>query len=135
MVFVAGWITDKIGQKFTMSLALSAAGSTTILLGLAEGTWLAVLIFIQPAVLNAFFPGGFAALSRVAPPAMRSVINTLGPPLSFLIGAGLIPTLIGHLGKTYSFAHGIMLAGGYIVMGPILVFFLKLGQYDDEAGC
>jgi len=135
MVFVAGWITDKIGQKPTMAIALAAAGAATLLLGVVQGVWLTVIIFIQPAVLNAFFPGGFGALSRVAPPAMRSVINTLGPPLSFLIGAGLLPTLIGYLGETYNFAVGITLAGGFILLGPILVLFLKLGQYDDQAGC
>ena len=135
MVFMAGWITDKVGQKPTMALALALAGTATLLIGLTSGHWLTSAIFIQPALINAFFPGAFAALSRVAPPAMRSVTNALGPPASFLIGAGLLPTLIGYLGKTYSFAYGFVLAGGFIMMGPLLMLFLKLGQYDDEAGC
>ncbi|MGB5985795.1 MAG: hypothetical protein WBG37_10860, partial [Desulfobacterales bacterium] len=61
--------------------------------------------------------------------------NALGPPVSFLLGAGLLPTLIGHLGATYTFAHGIILAGAFILLGPLLTLFLRLGQYDDQAGC
>jgi hypothetical protein len=28
-----------------------------------------------------------------------------------------------------------MLAGGVMLFAPVLVFFLRLGQYDDQAGC
>ncbi len=135
MVFVAGWVTDKIGQKPTMAVALLLAGIFTILLGILKGNWLMVVIFIQPAVLSSFFPGAFAALSRIAPPSMRSVTNALGPPTSFLIGGGVLPAIIGHMGEAYSFSAGIIMAGCFIVAGPILIFFLKLGQYDDESGC
>lgn len=135
MVFVAGWLTDRVGQKPAMAGALLAAGVTTVLLGLLKGGWLLLVIFLQPMVLNAFFPAAFGALSRVAPPAVRSVTNALGPPLSFLIGGGIIPWIIGHLGERYSFSAGIVLAGCFIVSGPGLLFFLKLGQYDDQAGC
>ena len=135
MVFVAGWVTDRLGQKSTMGAALLAAGVATVLLGLVRGPWLAVVIFLQPAMLSSFFPGAFGALSRVAPPHLRSVTNALGPPLAFLIGGGFLPTLIGHLGETRSFAAGILTAGGFMLLGPVLVFFLSLGQYDGQAGC
>jgi MFS transporter, NNP family, nitrate/nitrite transporter len=135
MVFFAGWVTDRLGERPTMAIALQSAGVATVLLGLVRDEWLLVIIFIQPAVLNSFFPGAFAALSRIAPPHLRSVTNALGPPSAFLIGGGILPTLIGYLGETYTFAAGIMLAGGFMLIGPILIFFLVLGGYDDQAGC
>ena len=135
MVFAAGWITDKIGQKPTMVVTLLTAGISTILIGILEGGWLIAIIFIQPALLSSFFPGAFAALSRIAPPSMRSVTNALGPPTAFLIGGGMLPTLIGYMGESYSFSAGILLAGCFMSIGPFLIFFLKLGQYDDESGC
>jgi MFS family permease len=135
MVFVAGWITDRVGPKSTMSFVLLTAGIATILIGLLDEGWLMVVIFVQPVLVNAFFPGAFAALSRIAPPHLRSVTNALSPPSAFLIGGGFLPVLIGYMGETYTFASGIMLAGAFMLMGPVLVYFLKLGQYDDQTGC
>ena len=135
MVFVSGWLSDRFGQKPTMAATLLAAGSATVLLGLLKGGWLVGIIFVQPAVLNSFFPSAFAALSRVAQPSLRSVINAMGPPISFLIGGGILPTVIGYMGETYSFSAGIVLAGAFMLAGPLLVLLVKLGQYDNLEGC
>ena len=135
MVFVAGWITDRFGQKPTMFAALSAAAVLTILLGVAKGSFLLIVLFLQPALLSSFFPAAFGALSRIAPPSMRSVTNALGPPFAFLIGGGVLPAVIGYLGETYTFSRGIVMAGAFMLAGPILMLFLKLGQYDDQSGC
>lgn len=135
MVFAAGWIADRFGQKATMAVVLLTAGLSTVLIGLLHGVWLMVIIFIQPVLVNAFFPGAFAALSRIAPPHLRSVINALGPPAAFLIGGGILPSVIGYMGETYTFGAGIILAGVFMLIGPILILFLQLGQYDDQSGC
>jgi NNP family nitrate/nitrite transporter-like MFS transporter len=135
MVFVAGWITDKIGQKPTMIITLLATAILTVLLGVAKGKVLIIVLFLQPALLSSFFPAAFAALSRIAPPSMRSVTNALGPPLAFLIGGGTLPAIIGYMGTAYTFSMGIIAVGCFIALGPFLVFFLKLGQYDDQSGC
>lgn len=135
MVFVAGWITDRIGQIPSMVITLLATAILTVLLGLLENAALVIVLFLQPAVLSSFFPAAFAALSRIAPPSMRSVTNALGPPLAFLIGGGVLPAVIGYMGETYTFSLGIVAAGCFMAVGPLLLFFLKLGQYDDQSGC
>ncbi|MEJ2037656.1 MAG: MFS transporter [Desulfosarcinaceae bacterium] len=135
MVFMAGWITDRIGPKRTMGIVLTCGGLCTLLIGQLHGGWLVAIIFIQPALVSSFFPSGFASLSRIAPPSMRSVTNALGPPSAFLVGGGLLPTLIGYFGETYTFGLGITLVGAFMLLSPLLVFFLKLGQYDNQAGC
>lgn len=135
MVFLAGWMTDRVGQKTAMAGFLLLAGLLTLGIGLLNGIPLLIVIFIQPALVSAFFPGAFAAMSRIAPPALRSVTNALGPPSAFLVGGGLLPALIGYFGETYTFSAGIMLAGFFMLGGPLLVLFLKLGRYDDQAGC
>ena len=118
-----------------MTVVLLTAGIATILIGLLDGGWLMVVIFVQPVLINAFFPGAFAALSRIAPPHLRSVATALIPPSAFLIGGGILPTLIGYMGEIYTFAAGITIAGAFMLVGPVLVYFLKLGQYDDQTGC
>ncbi len=135
MVFLAGWITDKVGQKPAMAVSLLTAAILTILLGTLHGGLLLAALFIQPAVLSSFFPAAFGALSRIAPPALRSVTNALGPPLAFMMGGGVLPAVIGHLGETYSFSAGIVMAGCFMLIGPVLLLFLKLGQFDDLSGC
>jgi NNP family nitrate/nitrite transporter-like MFS transporter len=132
---IAGWLTDRIGQKRTMAAALLTAGLATLLIGLLRGQWLLTIIFIQPALLSTFFPAAFAALTRVAPPHLRSVTSALGPPTAFLIGGGLLPLLIGYLGAHYTFSTGIVLAGIFMLVGPLLMLRLRLGQYDDQSGC
>jgi sugar phosphate permease len=135
MVFVAGWITDKVGQKPAMVASLLAAAVFTILLGTLHGGPLLLVLFVQPAVLSSFFPAAFGALSRIAPPALRSVATALGPPFAFLVGGGVLPATIGYLGETYTFSLGIVMAGCFMLAGPVLLQFLKLGQYDDLSGC
>jgi NNP family nitrate/nitrite transporter-like MFS transporter len=135
MVFFAGWLTDRIGQKKVMGGSLAATGVLTLLLAWTEGEALILVLFLQAAALTAFFPAGFAALSRVAAPSLRSVVGAMGPPLAFLLGGGLMPTAIGFLAESHSFAAGIQVAGGFILFGPLLVAFLRLGQYDGQAGC
>jgi MFS transporter, NNP family, nitrate/nitrite transporter len=135
MIFLAGWITDRFGQKRTIAFSLLLTGVLTMLISCTHGSVLISVLFIQPAVLTAFFPAGFAALSRIAPPSMRSVTNAIGPPLAFLIGGGLTPLLLGYFGQLYTFSTGILFLGSSIFLGAILVMFVKLGQYDDQGGC
>jgi NNP family nitrate/nitrite transporter-like MFS transporter len=135
MVFAAGWITDKIGQKPTMAATLLATATLTVLLGLVRGPALVGVLFLQPAVLSSFFPAAFAALSRIAPPSMRSVVNALGPPLAFLLGGGALPAIIGYMGEAHSFSTGIVAFGAIMAVGPLLILFLRLGRYDGQSGC
>ncbi len=135
MIFFAGWFTDRVGQKKVMALSLLLTGLLTVLISCTTGWVLILVLFLQPAVLTAFFPAGFAALSRIAPPSLRSVTSAMGPPLAFLIGGGIAPLCIGYLAESYTFSIGILLVGCFILIGPTLVFFVKLGMYDDQSGC
>jgi NNP family nitrate/nitrite transporter-like MFS transporter len=135
MVFFAGWLTDRVGQKRIIALSLLLTGILTVLLSCTKGWWLILVLFLQPAMLNAFFPAGFAALSRIAPPSLRSVTSATGPPLAFLVGGGMTPLFLGYFAQAYTFAAGIFFAGCFILLGPVLVLFVKLGKYDDQAGC
>jgi len=135
MIFFAGWITDRFGQKRIIALSLFLTGIMTVLISCTEGWLLVFVLFVQPAVLTAFFPAGFAAMSRIAPPSLRSVTSALGPPLAFLLGGGVTPMLLGYCAESYTFSTGILLAGCCILIGSVLIYFVKLGKYDDQPGC
>jgi NNP family nitrate/nitrite transporter-like MFS transporter len=135
LVFLSGWITDHIGQRRMMTVVLLSAGILTLLMGALRGGSLVLVIFLQPAFLTSFFPAAFAALSRIAPPHMRSVTTALAPPAAFIMGGGVIPAFLGYTGEAYTFSTGIIVVGGFMLSATILVRFLKLGQYDAEEGC
>ena len=135
IIFMSGWLVDKFGQKPVMAMSLITAGIATIFLGTLTDLGLIIVIFIQPVLVNAFFPGCFAALSSAAPPSLRSVATAMGPPIAFVIGGGIIPAMIGYLGEAYSFSTGIIIAGIFMLAVVFLILFLNFKNYADDPGC
>ncbi|MGD8388851.1 MAG: MFS transporter [Desulfobacteraceae bacterium] len=120
MTFVAGWATDRFGAKRTLIAIYFLTGLTTLLLGAVQGSWLILMVLLQPLIAACFFPPGFAALSLTSAPSVRNVAVSLTVPFSFLLGGGAIPTLIGIAAEAGSFSLGIILVGGLILGGSVL---------------
>lgn len=134
MAFIAGWATDRFGAKRIMAAVFLLTGTTTLLIGLAKGSWLVIIVFLQPMLAVCFFPAGFAALSCIGPSSARNVAVSLTIPFAFLIGGGAIPTGIGIMGDFAHFALGFGLVGGLILVGFILSLTLKLPkEYECPA--
>jgi NNP family nitrate/nitrite transporter-like MFS transporter len=129
IAFIGGWISDRLGPRSTMGFVFLITGILTILLGLASETWLVVAVFIQPMSAVCFFPAGFAVLSQIGPPEARNVAVSLTIPFAFVVGAGAIPTGIGYMGDAGSFALGIVLAGGMMLVGALLSKFVKIKNH------
>ncbi len=134
MTFLSGWVTDRIGEKRAIALFLVASGAATIFVGGLSGPWLRVSVFVLPALVVCFFPPGFAALSRIVQPNMRSLAAAMASPSAFILGGGLLPAALGYMGQNYSFGLGIILAGCIIIVGSVLVLPLKLLDKMEE-GC
>ena len=134
MTFVSGWITDRIGEKRTIFIFLCLSGVVTLLIGSLSGTWLKVVVFLQPALIVCYFPPAFAALSRIVQPNLRSLASAYGPPMAFILGAGLMPLFLGYMGENYSIGLGIVIVSVIIVVGSFLVQPLKLLEKLDD-GC
>ena len=125
-VDLAGWTADRFGSKRTIGGVLLLTGVMTVLLGVVPGYWIVVILFVQAMLAVCFFPPGFAALSAVSPQSSRNVVVSLTIPVAFLVGGGAIPTMIGIMGDAGSFGGGIAIAGGLILIGFILSFYLKI---------
>jgi len=134
MTFLGGWVTDRIGEKRTIVLFLVLSGFVNVMLGLSSGIWLKVAVFLQPALFVCFFPAGFAALSRIAQPNMRSIAAALAPPIAFMLGGGLFPAALGYMGQAFTFSLGISLSGIIIAVGSLLALLLSLLE-EMEDGC
>jgi len=134
MSFFGGWITDRLGEKRTIVLFLLITGSVMVSLGILSGTWLKVVLFLEPAAAVCFFPAAFAALSRIVQPNIRSLATSWAMPIAFIIGGGIFPTALGYMGETFTFGLGISIMGILIMLGSSLVIFLGLLDQLEE-GC
>ena len=103
---LSGWITDRIGPKKTLWGVFMATGIVTIMLGLVSGSWIILAVFLQSMLATAFFPPGFAALSKMGSEKIKNVAVSLTMPLGFLLGGGVIAAGIGIMGKRGSFSLG-----------------------------
>jgi len=128
IAILSGWVTDRLGPKRALKMIFLANGVAVILLGLLSGSWMVLLIFLQPMLASSFFPPGFAALSRIGGSKFKSVAVSLMMPVSFLIGGGAIPAMIGFIGQTSSFSTGFIILGGILLGGAILAGYLKLSK-------
>ena len=130
-----GWFADRAGPKRAMAILLVAGGAANISpWSLKTISWLLIVLFIQPALTGSFFPGAFSALSRIVPPNLRSVVASVAIPIAFLMGVGVFPALYGYLGQTHSFSLGFVLAGCFMLLGPLFAFALRFVETDQE-GC
>jgi NNP family nitrate/nitrite transporter-like MFS transporter len=125
IVLLSGWMTDRLGVKKNLKAVFLTAGLLTCMLGVAPGSWVIPIVFIQGMVATCFFPVGFAALSRVGSPNIKNVVLSLTLPVTSLLG-GAIPVGIGLIGEMGSFSLGFTLLGGLILGGLLLIRYLKL---------
>jgi len=128
MTLVAGWVTDKIGPKKAIGIIFATSGVTTIFLGLLTGKLVLPLVFLQPLFATCFFPAGFAALSKITSDEIRNVTVSLTIPFGFLVGGGILPTLIGYAGDLGSFGMGIAFVGLITLGSLIALYFLKFHE-------
>ncbi len=95
MIFLSGVLTDRFGFRRTVAGIFLVTGLFTILLTVANGSFLALAVLLQPAVISAYFPAAITAMSEIGPPQTRNVVISLVIPLAGLVGAGFFPALAG----------------------------------------
>ncbi|MEW5909274.1 MAG: MFS transporter, partial [Thermodesulfobacteriota bacterium] len=125
MTFAGGWLTDRIGAKRVLMAVFLFSGLTTASIGIASSSYVAIPILLQPIIASCFFPAGLAALSLMSRPELRNLVVSLTVPIAFLVGGGLVPTLIGFVGDVSSFSVGIFIVGVLILSGAFISAFMN----------
>jgi len=126
VAILSGWMTDRWGPKRALKAIFLANGTVSVLLGVTSGWWVVLLIFLQPMLASSFFPPGFAALSKIGDSKFKNIAISLTMPVSFLIGGGAIPAMLGTIGEVKSFSTGFIILGGMLLVGVLLARSLKL---------
>jgi NNP family nitrate/nitrite transporter-like MFS transporter len=132
VILLAGYLVDRVGTKLSIGIIMVTAGLTTILLGLTTNLGLIIVVLIQPVLISSFFPAGFAAISKIAPPRMHNLAVSVILPLSVLFGGGIVPAILGLLGEHSSFSTGFVLLGGLTMTSVVIAFFLKYPEFKKE---
>ncbi|HIQ37736.1 MAG TPA: MFS transporter [Desulfocapsa sulfexigens] len=118
MPLAGGWVGDRYGKQLVMALILLFTGLITAALAIVHsGIWVTVLVVVQPLLAVCFFPAGFAVLSKLGSAKYGNLGVSLCLPVAFLIGGGLMPTLIGVVGDLYSISTGFFLVGFLMAVG------------------
>jgi len=118
--FFAGWVTDRWGARAAVIMYLVLNGAALVVLGLTSGMTLVAMVVLQPVFSVFIFAPGFTMLSLVLPPEHRSVAVALIGPLNAIVGLGIAPAFLGHMGDAGLFHVG------FLIQGVLLLALLPL---------
>ena len=121
MVFLVGFLVDRLGPRRLMAWIGAVVGVLTLLLGIVPRGWLPLVVIVQPMLVGSFFPAAMSALTRLSPPEVQNVGVSLMVPLVFLFGGGLFPAFLGILGERAGFGAGFVLLGAlFLLLLPLV---------------
>jgi NNP family nitrate/nitrite transporter-like MFS transporter len=127
-IFLAGTLADRFGIRIVIGAVIAVTGLVTVFLGLLSGAALLVAVFMQPLVVQAFFPVAISALTEVAPPNARNLSVSLAIPLGNLVGSGIAPPALSAAGAAGYFGGGF-LALGVLTLGSLFLLpQLRIGN-------
>ena len=118
-ILSAGVFADRYGLRTVILVILVLTGLATMFLGLTSGIALIVIVFIQPAIVGAFFPVAITALTDIVSPKMRNLAVALAIPMANLMGGGIAPTVLSAAGAIGEFRIGFIVLGIITILSVI----------------
>ena len=120
VVLIGGWLTDRIGVRRSLMIILITGGVLTALIGVLQGYWLFVPVFLQPLFAVCFFPPVFKTLALSVPAELRNQAVAYTVPFGFLLGAGVTPLVLGMLGDAGLFQLAFIAMGCLMAAGSLM---------------
>lgn len=121
----AGWVVDRLGIRRSIGFFCAATGVSTLLVGLDLGHLTPVAVTLQALLSVCFFPAGYAALSRVVRLSQGAITVALCSSMAILMGAGILPSVLGWLAERGGFPLGFCAYGGMMVLAAGLSSFVR----------
>lgn len=128
---IVGWMTDKWGAKPVIRLYLIANGFALVMLGLTSGSLLVASVLLQPVLSVIIFAPGFTMLSNAFGPNKRPIAIALMGPVNAIVGVGLVPTFLGHMGDAGMFDYGFLIQGCLLLASIVFLPLLPSGKLGD----
>lgn len=134
VAFVSGWLTDRMGHRRALAVALTTTASLNLCLGLFPGPRLTpAFVFLQGAAAVMFFPPAFTAASRLVPAQMRNLAIALTTAVGVFLGGGGVPALVGYLAEISSFSTAFVVVGALAIHSPLLLGIATRHAEPSEA--
>lgn len=108
---VAGILADRFGLKRSMVLAFVFCGVLTSMMGAMSPSDSLVLFTLQSPFAACTMPLIHLAVATIVAPEKNAAIVSVSAPFGFLMGAGVIPLILGFLGDFNLYAQGFILFG------------------------
>lgn len=108
---IVGFIADRFGLKRSMVLALVFCGAITALMGTMPPSGALFLFVMQSPIASCLMPLIHFAIATIVLPEKNAAIVSIIAPFGFLVGAGIVPQLLGFLGDFNLYAQGFILFG------------------------
>ena len=120
-IYLAGHLADRFGYRIVLASILLFTSVLTVLIGFVSGPLLLVVVFLQPAVTQSFFPAALSAVTRIAKPEARNLAVSLAIPLSNILGGGLTPMAFGTAGAAGYFSISFIVLGSLGILSVLLL--------------
>jgi len=104
---------------------LLLTGILTVFMGVAPAGYTGIFLFLQVAVVTAFFPLAFISAARIFARDARSLATGVIVAFGILFGGGAVPYLLGLSGDLVSFRLGISILGLLLCLSSPLTLVLE----------
>jgi NNP family nitrate/nitrite transporter-like MFS transporter len=122
MIFGAGWIADRVGQRRVLVAFQAVTGLLTMAIALAGGTVTTGIIVVAHAAASVcFFPPCYPLIAVLVPATQRNLAVSVVSLSGTLLGAGLTPALVGYIAEAWSFSAALLLLGLVTLASPLLL--------------
>ncbi len=118
-ILAAGFLSDRFGFRPVATIILLFSGVMTAGIGIASGSLLIAFVFLQPLVIQSFFPLGISAVAAITPIAARNLGIVIPIVFANFVGSGITPRVFGALADQDLFAGGFIGLGALLLAAPL----------------
>lgn len=94
-----------------MAFSFTLCGALTMLIGMGSPSSSLILFTLQSPVAVCLMPLIHFAMSTIVPSEKNAAMVSIMAPFGFLMGAGVVPQLLGFFGDLNIYAQGFILFG------------------------
>lgn len=117
---VAGIFADRFGLKRSMVITFVFCGALTSLMGTMTPSSSLILFCMQSPIAACIMPLIHFAVATIVPADKNASIVSISAPFGFLMGAGVVPQVLGFLGDFNLYAEGFVLFGVTAILSGMI---------------
>ncbi len=118
-VLYGGFVTAKYGSLRILQICFAVYAASMFLLATPWFWPMTIGMFLQPLATSITFPAMFTFLAESFSAKEQPTLLAISVPLASVLGAGIIPNMLGMFGDKSSFTHGFILLGLMVLITTV----------------